>query len=1136
MSDTNATSTTTSSHEEQKSDVEEEHGERKEPDVVPEKEGATTDILAQFKENRTRNNRKTKPKHRHARLVFIHFHDARSVLYDEFEETSSIITGRRPFVEDPKVHGWVNEKAKTFGGFSVQEPVWAQIETFPVWPATIFDPEEAPENVKHERNNEEILVHFFGSKDYAWVNSEQLTRFEDLYVAQNKYPGWDKALQEALEFCGLSRQQWEAGSKKKGKSSKSGSSASTSTTTSSVPKKKTESSSKNTHHTSNTKSGKPVSTTQSTSSAASDASARKRNPTDSVNAAPAPHVPKRRRIAAGGETKTDESQQSKPQEVGDTEPQSPSPKKSKVDVGDSDAHPQTESHTETNSLSTQVDGDDEQKQQEKDNHRHSHKQKHGSSKKESKHSSTGKHKHDHKHKHRSSHHKSSGQDQKKHKHTKSSHGTGETGTETTNTTEEPTADDTAEASTEQHANVELSATSSANPPSNHEEEGHDQVPTDGQPEKSDANKSEHENENTLNSKPLSPETDSKSPEQLKQQEKTTIPPAKAGTKTQSEIPPAPKLSTPSGTKTPNPKAEAKLPSSVKPSVPKSPPRSTKSVAQAQTLGATVKKPVPPKAQPQNTKAPASTKPGPPSIPKQATTGKQVSLIRQCRGEAGEGGNAIFFAAAGSSTLEDVADTKQCCSFVGGRHSRTKCLELQLMFKNIAEEHTSAKARHDHQVARTLVRIVGHIPRRTLKRHNLCISSHSFQRRENNTEVANPGRPKRETPLVSQTRPLLIEFLNSHSQEAGNRTVAHRDDHHHVMHHPDGSKQTETARILDDSKISLVREFIEKQKGMFNNNTATTRGQQHLSVTTLLNMIPQNTKAPASTKPGAPSIPKQATTGKQSITGTAARGSKPPPTTRTPQATPTPKPAPPQSTPEKPSGPTLFATRKTPKRAPPSTAPTPKATQTPAQKSTSSDTPKEPPPKDLTKAPTTPADPKPTPLPPVPKIPSATSKSASLSPKSKAESTDVEMKTSAPDKSATTASFSPIHSTSSPPSSQLYYYYKQHPTISTEVTTPAAVPLSTECTSVSTPEKSHINSVPGETPPSEKKQEQTAHLPSVSLIAVKIDTRYTEYFRTLEEVVGSSSSRAASALSGLGFCHSSTALFFLFLNSNRKRLQ
>lgn len=33
--------------------------------------------------------------------------------------------------------------------------------------------------------------------------------------------------------------------------------------------------------------------------------------------------------------------------------------------------------------------------------------------------------------------------------------------------------------------------------------------------------------------------------------------------------------------------------------------------------------------------------------------------------------------------------------------------------------------------------------------------------------------------------------------------------------------------------------------------------------------------------------------------------------------------------------------------------------------------------------------------------------------------------------------------------------------------------------------------------------------------MKIDTRYTEYFRTLEEVVGSSSSRAASALSGLG---------------------
>ncbi|KAH3745461.1 hypothetical protein Pelo_13160 [Pelomyxa schiedti] len=106
-------------------------------------------------------------------------------------------------------------------------------------------------------------------------------------------------------------------------------------------------------------------------------------------------------------------------------------------------------------------------------------------------------------------------------------------------------------------------------------------------------------------------------------------------------------------------------------------------------------------------------------------------------------------------------------------------QLQLMFKNIAEEHTSAKARHDHQVACTL------------------------------------------------TRPLLIEFLNSHSQEAGNRTVAHRDDHHHVMHHPDGSKQTETARILDDSKISLVREFIEKQKVKDKQIRVTSVIQDHL---------------------------------------------------------------------------------------------------------------------------------------------------------------------------------------------------------------------------------------------------------------------------------------------------------------------
>merc|ERR1712023_350326 len=57
--------------------------------------------------------------------------------------------------------------------------VWAKIVGLPWWPAKIQLPQVAPEYVVKFRQEDRILVYFFGTKDYAWLPKESLRPFQD---------------------------------------------------------------------------------------------------------------------------------------------------------------------------------------------------------------------------------------------------------------------------------------------------------------------------------------------------------------------------------------------------------------------------------------------------------------------------------------------------------------------------------------------------------------------------------------------------------------------------------------------------------------------------------------------------------------------------------------------------------------------------------------------------------------------------------------------------------------------------------------------------------------------------------------------------------------------------------------------
>merc|ERR1712146_89070 len=64
-------------------------------------------------------------------------------------------------------------------GFRVGTWVWAKIVGLPWWPAKVVLPQVAPEYVLKFRQDDRILVYFFGTKDYAWLPREALRPFQD---------------------------------------------------------------------------------------------------------------------------------------------------------------------------------------------------------------------------------------------------------------------------------------------------------------------------------------------------------------------------------------------------------------------------------------------------------------------------------------------------------------------------------------------------------------------------------------------------------------------------------------------------------------------------------------------------------------------------------------------------------------------------------------------------------------------------------------------------------------------------------------------------------------------------------------------------------------------------------------------
>merc|ERR1712216_764657 len=63
--------------------------------------------------------------------------------------------------------------------FRVGKFVWAKIVGLPWWPAKVVLPQVAPEYVLKFRQEDRILVYFFGTKDYAWLPRDALRPFQD---------------------------------------------------------------------------------------------------------------------------------------------------------------------------------------------------------------------------------------------------------------------------------------------------------------------------------------------------------------------------------------------------------------------------------------------------------------------------------------------------------------------------------------------------------------------------------------------------------------------------------------------------------------------------------------------------------------------------------------------------------------------------------------------------------------------------------------------------------------------------------------------------------------------------------------------------------------------------------------------
>ena len=57
--------------------------------------------------------------------------------------------------------------------------MWAKIPGLPWWPAKVVLPQVAPDYVLKFRQEDRILVYFYGTRDYAWLLDTNLRVFTD---------------------------------------------------------------------------------------------------------------------------------------------------------------------------------------------------------------------------------------------------------------------------------------------------------------------------------------------------------------------------------------------------------------------------------------------------------------------------------------------------------------------------------------------------------------------------------------------------------------------------------------------------------------------------------------------------------------------------------------------------------------------------------------------------------------------------------------------------------------------------------------------------------------------------------------------------------------------------------------------
>lgn len=112
------------------------------------------------------------------------------------------------------------EEEGGLGGFLttkelVGRVVWAKLGRFPWWPAQVIDSSLADKLLKKDRSSEtDILVRFFGTYDYAWIDSAHcLSDIETKFQERSKQRkrSFQKAVEEALECkkSGVLPRDWE---------------------------------------------------------------------------------------------------------------------------------------------------------------------------------------------------------------------------------------------------------------------------------------------------------------------------------------------------------------------------------------------------------------------------------------------------------------------------------------------------------------------------------------------------------------------------------------------------------------------------------------------------------------------------------------------------------------------------------------------------------------------------------------------------------------------------------------------------------------------------------------------------------------------------------------------------------------